>query len=261
LRTAGAIGKLARMSEQILTSRAGGICELRFNRPEKRNAITTAMYEALARHLRAAQADDTVRVVLLSGAGASFTAGNDLNDFLNGPEFTPTHPVMAVLRTLATYDKPLIAAVHGTTVGIGVTMLLHCDLVVAATGAQLSMPFVALGLVPEAGSSLLLPRLTGQQRAAELLLLGQPLDAGSAQRLGLVNRVVEEARLMEEARALAERLASQPAEPLRATKRLLRGDPAELLARIEAEAQVFAARLKSEEFRAQVRAVLAKGRT
>jgi enoyl-CoA hydratase/carnithine racemase len=166
-----------------------------------------------------------------------------------------------VLRTLATYDKPLIAAVHGTTVGIGVTMLLHCDLVVAATGAQLSMPFVALGLVPEAGSSLLLPRLAGQQRAAELLLLGQPLDAGSAQRLGLVNRVVEEARLMEEARALAERLASQPAEPLRATKRLLRGDPAELLARIEAEAQVFAARLKSEEFRAQVRAVLAKGRT
>jgi enoyl-CoA hydratase/carnithine racemase len=248
------------MSEPILASRADGICELRFNRPEKRNAISFAMYEALARELRAALTDEAVRVVLLSGAGASFSAGNDLNDFVSGPEFTPAHPVLEVLRTLATFGKPLVAAVHGATVGIGVTMLLHCDLVVAAHGTQLIMPFVALGLVPEAGSSLLVPRLVGQQRAAELLLLGQPLDAERAERLGLVNRVVEEARLLEEARALAQRLAQQPPESLRATKRLLRGDPAELLARIEAEAQVFASRLKSAEFRAQVRAVLAKGR-
>ncbi|MGP8033418.1 MAG: enoyl-CoA hydratase [Steroidobacteraceae bacterium] len=248
------------MSEPILASRAGSICELRFNRPEKRNAITFAMYEALARELRAALTDDAVRVVLLSGAGVSFSAGNDLNDFVSGPEFTPAHPVLEVLRTLATYEKPLVAAVHGATVGIGVTMLLHCDLVVAAHGTQLIMPFVALGLVPEAGSSLLVPRLVGQQRAAELLLLGEPLDAERAERLGLVNRVVEESRLLEEARALAQRLAQQPPESLRATKRLLRGDPAELLARIEAEAQVFASRLKSAEFRAQVRAVLAKGR-
>jgi enoyl-CoA hydratase/carnithine racemase len=248
------------MSELILASRADGICELRFNRPEKRNAITFAMYEALARELRAALTDDAVRVVLLCGAGASFSAGNDLNDFVSGPEFTPAHPVMAVLRTLATFGKPLVAAVHGATVGIGVTMLLHCDLVVAAHGTQLIMPFVALGLVPEAGSSLLVPRLVGQQRAAELLLLGEPLDAERAQRLGLVNRVVEEARLLEEARALTQRLAQQPPEALRATKRLLRGDPAELLARIEAEVQVFASRLGSAEFRAQVRAVLARGR-
>jgi len=248
------------MSEQVLKSSNDGVCELRFDRPEKRNAITHQMYQSLAAHLQAALADQAVRAVLLSGAGASFSAGNDLNDFLTGPEFTSAHPVMDVLRTLATFDKPLVAAVHGTTVGIGVTMLLHCDLVVAAHGTQLLMPFVALALVPEAGSSLLLPRLVGQQRAAELLLLGEGLEAAAAERLGLVNRVVEADRLLDEARSLAQHLARQPAEALRATKRLLRGDPAELLARIEAEAKLFGACLKSEEFRAQVRAVLARSR-
>src|SRR5256885_9931005 len=178
------------MSAQILISRADGVCEVRFNRPEKRNAITFAMYEALYRGLREAQADAAVRVVLLGGEGAGFCAGNDLNDFLTGPPFSAEHPVMGFLHTLATFEKPLLAAIHGQTVGIGVTLLLHCDLVVAARTAQLSMPFVALGLVPEAASSLLLPRLVGQQRAAELLLLGKPFDAATAERLGLVNRVV-----------------------------------------------------------------------
>lgn len=248
------------MSEQVLRSCAAGVCELRFDRPEKRNAITQQMYQSLASHLHAALADQAVRAVLLSGAGASFSAGNDLNDFLTGPEFTGAHPVMDVLRTLATFDKPLVAAVHGPTIGIGVTMLLHCDLVVAAHGTQLIMPFVALGLVPEAGSSLLLPRLVGPQRAAQLLLLGEPLEAAEAQRLGLVNRVVGADRVLEEARSLAQRLAQQPVDALRATKRLLRGDAAEVLARIEAEAQVFAVRLKSAEFRAQVQALLSKGR-
>jgi enoyl-CoA hydratase/carnithine racemase len=248
------------MSEEILRSCAEGVCELRFDRPEKRNAVTHRMYQALAAGLHAAEADEAVRVVLLSGAGASFCAGNDLNDFVSGPPFSSAHPVMDVLRTLATFDKPLLAAVHGPTVGIGVTMLLHCDLVVAAQGTQLIMPFVALGLVPEAGSSLLLPRLVGQQRAAELLLLGEPLAAAAAERLGLVNRVVEPDKLLDEARALAQRLVRQPAEALRATRRLLRGDTAELRARIEAEAQVFGARLKSAEFLAQVRTLLGKGR-
>ena len=248
------------MSEEILKSCADGVCELRFDRPEKRNAVTHRMYQALAAGLHAAEADEAVRVVLLSGAGASFCAGNDLNDFVSGPPFSSAHPVMDVLRTLATFDKPLLAAVHGPTVGIGVTMLLHCDLVVAAQGTQLIMPFVALGLVPEAGSSLLLPRLVGQQRAAELLLLGESLDAAAAEQLGLVNRVVEPDQLLDEARALAQRLVRQPAEALRATRRLLRGDTAELRARIEAEAQVFGARLKSAEFLAQVRALLGKGR-
>jgi enoyl-CoA hydratase/carnithine racemase len=137
---------------------------------------------------------------------------------------------------------------------------LHCDLIVAAVGTQLSMPFVALGLVPEAGSSLLLPRLVGQQRAAELLLLGQPLDADTAQRFGLVNRIVAESALLGEARKLARALAQQPAGALMATRRLLRGDPQEIVARIEEEARSFGTQLQSEEFRARVRAFLAKGR-
>jgi enoyl-CoA hydratase/carnithine racemase len=248
------------MSEQLLVSRDAGVCEIRFNRPEKRNALSFAMYAALVGALRAAQADASVRVVLLGGEGAGFCAGNDLQDFLEGPKFTAAHPVMELLRTLATFAKPLLAAVHGPTVGIGVTMLLHCDLIVAARNAQLSMPFVALGLVPEAGSSLLLPRLVGQQQAAELLLLGRTLDALGAQRIGIVNRVVEEAELAAEARTLARSLAQQPARALAETRRLLRGDPAPLLERIEEEARIFGAQLESEEFRERVRAFLGRGR-
>ena len=248
------------MSEQVLISRADGVCELRLNRPEKRNAITFAMYAALAAGLAAAGADTQVRAVLICGEGQGFCAGNDLNDFLAGPKFSAAHPVLALLRALATFEKPLLAAVHGQTVGIGVTLLLHCDVVVAARNTLFSLPFVKLGLVPEAASSLLLPRLVGAQRAAELLFLGQPFDAATAHALGLVNRVVEDDRLAEEARALARSIAQQPREALLATKRLLRGDPTEVLARIEAEARVFGALLESEEFRAGVRAFLARGR-
>ena len=248
------------MTEQILLSRAAGVCEVRFNRPEKRNAITLAMYEALCRALADAQADQAVRAVLLSGEGAGFCAGNDLTDFLSSPPLTAEHPAMRFLRLLPTFAKPLLAAVHGQVVGIGVTMLLHCDLIVAARSAQFSLPFVSLGLVPEAGSSLLLPRLIGQQRAAELLFLGQPLDAADARHLGLVNRVVEEAALLDEARKLARAVAQQPAGALAATRRLLRGDPQPLLARIEEEARIFGAQLQSEEFRAGIRAFLARGR-
>jgi enoyl-CoA hydratase/carnithine racemase len=249
------------MSGLVLESCADGVYELRLNRPDKRNAINFEMYAALAAGFAAAQADEAVRALLLSGAGPGFSAGNDLNDFISGPEFDAAHPVLTLLRGLATFEKPLLAAVHGQTVGIGVTLLLHCDLIVAARGTQLSMPFVPLGLVPEAGSSLLLPRLAGQQRAAELLLLGRPFDAQAALALGLVNRVVEEAALMEEARALARAVAQQPPAAVRATRRLLRGDPAELLQRIEAEARIFGARLKSPDFQAQVRTLLSRGRT
>jgi len=248
------------MSGQILVSLDTGVCEVRFNRPEKRNAINLAMYRALSLVLAEAQADEAVRAVLLSGEGANFTAGNDLHDFLNGPALSAGHPAMELLRTLATFGKPMVAAVHGQSVGIGVTLLLHCDLIVAARSAQLSMPFVALGLVPEAGSSLLLPRLVGQQRAAQLLLLGQPLDAATAHRFGIVNQLAEEGEVVGEARRLARALAQQPAGALDATRRLLRGDPASLLARIEEEAGIFGAQLQTEEFRARVRAFLAKGR-
>ena len=248
------------MSAQILVSSADGVCEIRLNRPEKRNAITLSMYEALCAGLAQAQADATVRAVLFSGEGAGFTAGNDLNDFLGGLKFSGDNPILRLLRALATFGKPLLAAVHGQTVGIGTTLLLHCDLVVAARTTMFSMPFVALGLVPEAASSLLLPRLVGQQRAAELLLLGKPFDAATAHTLGLVNRVVEDAELLGTARALARSVAAQPPEALLAARRLLRGDPAQVLARIDEEAKVFGERLESEEFRAAARAVLTRGR-
>lgn len=218
------------------------------------------MYDALCAALAQAQADTTVRAVLVSGEGAGFSAGNDLNDFLGGMKFDGDNPIIRLLRALATFSKPLLAAVHGQTVGIGTTLLLHCDLVVAARTTVFSMPFVKLGLVPEAASSLLLPRLVGQQRAAELLLLGKPFDAATAHSMGLVNRVVEEADLLGEARALAQEIAAQPPAALLGARRLLRGDPAQVLARIDAEAKVFGERLQSEEFRAAVRAIQTKGR-
>jgi enoyl-CoA hydratase/carnithine racemase len=248
------------MSEPVLVAHGDGVREVRLNRPEKRNALSFLMYEQLVLALSAAQADEAVRAVLLSGEGASFSAGNDLHDFLSGPAFSAAHPAMEFLRTLATFGKPLLAAVQGQAVGIGVTMLLHCDLIVAARSAQFTLPFVALGLVPEAGSSLLLPRLIGHQRAAELLFLGQPFSADTAYRLGLVNSVVEERSLLDEARALARAVAQQPAEALAATRRLLRGDVGDVLARIEEEARIFGAQLQSEEFRTRVRAFLSRGR-
>jgi enoyl-CoA hydratase/carnithine racemase len=234
--------------DNVLVSRTDGICELRLNRPEKRNAITTAMYDALWDALVQAEADESVRVILFSGAGASFTAGNDLVDFMNQSGGQDNGPV-PFIRLLPKIRKVLVAAVHGPTVGIGFTMLLHCDLVLAARSTRLSMPFVKLGLVPEAASSLLLPRLIGHQRAAELLFLGTAIDASTAFNLGLVNRIVEDEKLLEEARALARVLVEQPAEALRATKQLLRNETGTASARIEEELRIFQERLLSAEFR------------
>ena len=247
------------MTEHVLASRAEGICELRLNRPDKRNAITAAMYDTLWDALVQAEADDSVRVILLSGEGASFTAGNDLGDFLNGPPGGGDHGAMRFIRLLPKIHKVLMAAVHGLTVGVGTTMLLHCDLVVAARSARLSMPFVKLGLVPEAASSLLLPRLIGHQRAAELLFLGTPIDAATALNLGLVNRVVADEVLLDEARELARSVAQQPAGALRATKQLLRSEPG-TSARIEEEIRLFQERLASPEFKSAAQAFLGKGR-
>jgi enoyl-CoA hydratase/carnithine racemase len=234
--------------DNVLVSRTDGICELRLNRPEKRNAITTAMYDALWDALVQAEADESVRVILFSGAGASFTAGNDLADFINHSAGQDIGAVRFI-RLLPKIRKVLVAAVHGPTVGIGFTMLLHCDLVLAARSTRLSMPFVKLGLVPEAASSLLLPRLIGHQRAAEVLFLGTAIDASTAFNLGLVNRIVEDEKLLEEARALARALVEQPAEALRATKQLLRNETGTASARIEEELRIFQERLSSAEFR------------
>jgi enoyl-CoA hydratase/carnithine racemase len=248
------------MSEQVIVSRSDGVCEIRLNRPEKRNAITLAMYGALTDALNEARADDSVRVVLLSGAGASLTAGNDLNDFMREPDLNDENNAVRFLRLLPTFRKVLIAAVHGQTVGIGVTLLLHCDLVVAARSAQMTMPFLKLGLVPEAGSSLLLPRLVGHHRAAELLLLGRPLDAAAALSMGIVNRVTDDATLMGEARALARAVAEQPPAALLATKRLLRSESGSVPARIEEELEAFRAQLGSTEFKSAIQAFLGTGR-
>ena len=251
------------MSEQVEITRRGAVCELRLNRPDKRNALTLQMYGALHEALLEAEQDPAVRVVLFSGAGACFTAGNDLKDFLAGPAFDdPRHPTVRFVEALPVFSKPLVCAVHGPTVGIGVTMLLHCDLVLAAErSTRLMLPFVQLGLVPEAASTLLLPRRVGPQRAAELLLLGEPLDARTAHAYGLVNRVVDDAGLMEEDRSVADALAERPPEALRRTKRLLRLDPAgEVRERMQVEVKEFSACLKGEEFAAAARAFFDKPR-
>jgi enoyl-CoA hydratase/carnithine racemase len=247
------------MSDQVIVSSSDGVCEIQLNRPEKRNAITQAMYGALVEALNEARADDSVRVVLFSGAGASFTAGNDLNDFVTA-DLSDENNAVRFLRLLPAFRKVLVAAVHGQTVGIGVTMLLHCDLVVAASSTQMTMPFVKLGLVPEAGSSLLLPRAIGHHRAAELLLLGKPFDAAAGFEMGLVNRVVEDKALMDEARNLARAVAAQPPSALLTTKRLLRSETGTVSARVEEELEAFREQLGSAEFKAAAQAFFGKGR-
>jgi enoyl-CoA hydratase/carnithine racemase len=248
-------------SQHTVVTHRDHICEIRLCRPEKRNALTTDMYETLVAAFTAAEADDTVRVILLSGEGACFTAGNDLKDFLSVPKVVDSdHVISRFLRSLAGTTKVLIAAIHGTTVGIGATMLLHCDLVIAAArSTRIMMPFVQLGLVPEAASTLLLPRLIGHQRAAEVLLLGEALDAGTAKEWGLVNRVVDDEALMEQAKSLADAAARQPPGAVRATKRLLRcASSPEILARIQEELEVFTERLRSAEFAAAAQAFFGK---
>jgi len=241
----------------VLISRREHICEVRLNRPEKRNALTFQMYEALIEALTEAEGDDEIRVVLLSGEGACFTGGNDLKDFLSVPDVIDSdHVISRFLRALSGFSKVLIAAVHGPTVGIGVTLLLHCDLVIAAArSTRLITPFVQLGVVPEAASTMLLPRLIGHQRAAEMFFLGQPLEAKTAKEWGLVNRVVEDEALMEEARALATGAARQPPGAVQATKRLMRSvESAQVSALMQEELQVFAARLRTPEFAAAAQA-------
>ena len=227
----------------IATERRGAVAEIVFDRPQKRNAITVAMYAAMADAVEAAEADDSVRVVLFHGRGGAFTAGNDLADFLANPPDSPERPVFRFLRALAAARKPLVAAVEGPAVGIGTTMLLHCDFVLAADTARFALPFVNLGLVPEAASSLLLPRLVGYQRAAELLMLGEPFDAVTAERIGLVGRVGPAADLLAAARALADRLAAKAPEALRATKALLKSASGSVAERLVEEAAVFARQL------------------
>ena len=246
---------------QVLATRRGHILEVRLRRPEKRNALNLDMYESLIDAFEMAEEDDGIRVVLLSGEGAGFSAGNDLKDFLNAPPLIDAdHVILRFLHALEGMSRILIAAIHGPTVGIGATLLLHCDLVVAARSTKLIMPFVQLGLVPEAASTMLLPRLVGYQRAAEMFLLGEPVDAATAKEWGLVNRVVDDEVLMERARALADTAARQPPGALRATKRLMRSaQSVEVRAWMQEELHVFAERLRSAEFAAATEVFFSKG--
>jgi enoyl-CoA hydratase/carnithine racemase len=239
------------MSEHVRVEPVDGVLSITLARPERRNAITVAMYSALAEAIEAAADDESLRVITIRGEGQDFTAGNDLFDFLNAlPRNSDDIPVWRLLRALARNQVPLIAAVQGNAVGIGTTMLLHCDLVIAEEGARFSLPFVDLGLVPEAASSLLLPRLAGRRRAARYLLLGDAFGAQEALDAGLVSHVVAGGELAGALSETVARLVAKPAEALRLTQKLLRHSTAdETLDRMELENGHFAERLKSAEVR------------
>ena len=233
----------------ILVREADGILELRFNRPEKKNAILGAMYDTLTAALQDAAARLEVRAVLIGAEGDAFTAGNDIKDFQSMPGGLHDAPPARFINAIATFGKPLVAAVQGAAVGVGTTLLLHCDLVYASPAATFSVPFVDLGLVPEAGSSLLLPQRMGHARAAALLLLGEAMDAASALAAGLLTAVVPAEDLHAHARAKALRLAAKPAAALAATRALMRGDPAALHARMRQEEAAFSQALASADAR------------
>lgn len=238
------------MTEHIKIERKDNILTLTFARPDKKNALTNAMYGVLADQLVAAETDPAARVIVLRGEGDMFTSGNDVGEFAaiaTGAVQGERH-VSRFIRALAESTRPLVAAVQGRAVGVGTTMLLHCDFVVLADDAQLSTPFVNLALVPEAASTLLMQMRIGYARAYEMFALGEAMDARTAHHLGLANRVVPLDRLHAEAAGIAARLARQPAGSLTATKQLMR-NAAVLTAQIDAESAHFAARLKTAEAR------------
>ena len=210
------------MTSHVLTETKDRIARIELNRAEKRNALTAEMYQALADALRAAEADAQVRAVLIHGHAECFCSGNDLKDFLDNPPHSDASPVFQFLQAISRAGKPLLAAVGGAAVGIGTTMLLHCDLVYATAEARFQLPFISLGLVPEAASSLLLPMIAGHQRAAELLLLGKPFDSAKALAAGIVTEVVPKEDLLDRARAAAAHIAALPPAQMRLTKSLMK---------------------------------------
>lgn len=236
------------MTDHVICESEDSLLWLRLNRPEKRNALTMAMYAALADALQAAEANPEVRVVIITGTPDCFTSGNDLADFLANPPRGEDMPVARFLNAISSFTKPIIAAVAGPAVGIGSTLLLHCDLVYAADNAAFQFPFTNIGLVPEAGSSLLLPRLVGMAKATELLFFGETFDADTALELGLINGVAAADGHLDFVRARALKLAAQPAAAIRETKKLLRqGRTGTVNERIREESDIFSARLRSPE--------------
>jgi enoyl-CoA hydratase/carnithine racemase len=229
----------------IVTERSGSILRIQFNRPAKKNAMTFAMYNTTADLFNTTANDDSVRVVLWHGAGDSFCAGNDLEDFLKNPIGPSDSPQSRLINALINFDKPIVAAVHGAAIGGGTTMLTHCDFVYAGESAKFQIPFINLALVPEFGTSYSIPARIGYLRAAELIQLGQPFDAQRATELGLVTRVVPDQKLLATATETAQKLADKPAGALQACKRLMR-EPV----RYQLEK---AAKLENEEYSVRLR--------
>ena len=236
------------MADHILISTRNNVTTLQLNRPEKKNALTAAMYQALADGLSTAEADPAVRVAVIRGTEDCFTGGNDLMDFMQNPPTGEDSSVGQFLRAIATFTKPLVAIADGVAIGVGTTLLLHCDLVYLGSGARLKLPFVNLGLCPEAASSLLLPRLVGTAKASELLLLGREFGASEAVSMGLANAKFESADLIAGAMEIVQQLAAQPPEAVRVSKALIRGRDHDTVAQVmRAEFEQFAARLLSPE--------------
>jgi enoyl-CoA hydratase/carnithine racemase len=223
------------MGQEILIHHDAGVCTITLNRVDKKNSITAAMYQTMADALLAAKDDAAIRVVVIQGHETVFSAGNDIKDFLNNPPAGQDSPVFQFLHGIARFPKPIVAAVSGPAVGIGTTLLLHCDLVYAGDNAAFSMPFVNLGLCPEAASSLLVPQMMGYHRAAEALLLGEPFMAEAALEVGLVNRVVPPTEANNYAQAVAKKLAAKPLSALIETKRLMKKTQAPLIAQVMSE--------------------------
>ncbi|MEV8470576.1 enoyl-CoA hydratase [Ralstonia sp. UNC404CL21Col] len=245
----------------IRTETADGVLTLTFDRLDRKNAITAAMYQTLADALVAAETDPAIRVIVLAGHESVFTAGNDLEDFMKNPPKDESAPVHQFLKAISSATKPLIASVSGAAVGVGTTMLLHCDLVYASDTAKLSMPFAQLGLCPEAASSLLLPQLAGYHRAADKLLFGEPFDANEARELGLVNRVLPAGELEAFVRTQARKLTLLPPASLRATKRLMKeGATPQIAERMSVEGKQFGEMLRAPEAREAFTAFFEKRR-
>jgi enoyl-CoA hydratase/carnithine racemase len=247
------------MSDHVIITDDGPVRILRLNRPEKKNALTDAMYDMVSGALESAAASAAIRCVVIAGGPAAFTAGADLNEFQRIAHGGGVRPqANRFLHGLANAGKPLIAAVEGVAVGVGTTMLLHCDYVVAAESARFQTPFVHLGLLPEAASTLLMPRLMGPRRAFELLVMARPFDAAAARAAGLVNEVVPPGEAEAAALKAARHIATLPAEAVALSRRLLRGSAAEVVARIDEEMELFRERLKSAEAKAAFEAFFSR---
>jgi enoyl-CoA hydratase/carnithine racemase len=250
------------MTDLIKVTDNEGIRTVRINRPDKKNALTLAMYTAMADAIEGAGSGASIRCLVLAGAPGVFSAGNDLQEFLDMGSRGEglAGPIFGFLYALVRCEKPLVAAVEGNAVGVGTTMLLHCDHVVASSDARFSTPFVGLGLVPEAASSLIAPRLMGHARAFSLLVMGRPMDAAQAKEAGIVNTVVPPADVEREAYKSAHAIAALPPAAVLASRRLLRGSTDEIIARIDVEADLYRTRLTSAEARAAFAAFLTRKR-